>query len=66
MSNKREPFNSDYIICSMCGKQFIRRPGSIYKVVYEGRLNRCCSYTCYQKALKLKEELHNEKIKKEN
>ena len=49
-----------YTVCAMCGKQYIRHPGSIYKVKYEGRINQCCSYTCYQKALKLKEELHNE------
>lgn len=48
----------------MCGKEYIKQPGSIYKVPYKGQTNQCCSYTCYQKALKLKERLHNESIKK--
>lgn len=64
MSNKREPFK--YTVCAMCGKNFIKHPRHIYKVPYKGQTNQCCSYTCYQKALKLREELHNENIRKEN
>ena len=58
MKNSEGPFK--YTICAMCGKQYIKSPGSIYKVIYKGRINQCCSYSCYQKAKKLKEELHNE------
>lgn len=50
---ERGPFK--YTVCSMCGKDYIKAPGSIYKVMYKGRVNQCCSYTCYQKALKVKE-----------
>ena len=57
MSSK-EPFT--YTICCMCGKQYIKQPQSIYKVIYKGRINNCCSYTCYQKANKLKETLRDE------
>ena len=46
--------------CAICGKQFVKAPLSIYKVTYNGRINQCCSYSCYQKAKKLKEDLHNE------
>lgn len=53
--DNNQPFK--FTVCAMCGKQFIRQPGSIYNVKYRGRMNRCCSYTCYQKALKVKEEL---------
>ena len=49
-----------FTVCSMCGKYYIKQPGSIYKVTYKGRINQCCSYSCYRKALKLKEELQNE------
>lgn len=61
---KNEPFK--YTVCAMCGKKFIKQVGHIYKVMYKGQTNQCCSYTCYQKALKLKEELHHENIKKSN
>lgn len=44
----------------MCGKEYIKQPGSIYKVIYKDRINQCCSYSCYQKAKKLKEKLRNE------
>ena len=57
-----DPFK--FTVCSMCGKEYIKQPGSIYKVPYKRQTNQCCSYTCYQKALKLKERLHNESIKK--
>ena len=53
-----DPFK--YTVCAMCGNKFIKRPDHIYKVKYKGQTNQCCSYSCYQKAKKLKEELHNE------
>lgn len=55
---KREPFK--FTVCSMCGKKFIKPAENLYKVNYCGRVNQCCSYTCYQKALRLKEELKND------
>lgn len=57
-----DPFK--FTVCSMCGKEYIKQPGSIYKVIYKDRINQCCSYSCYQKAKKLKEKLRNESIKK--
>ena len=54
-SNIRDNGPFKYTVCSMCGKDYIKAPGSIYKVTYKGRINQCCSYTCYQKALKVKE-----------
>ena len=44
-------------ICAMCGKSFVKQVGSIYHVEYQGRVNQCCSYTCYMKAKRLKEKL---------
>lgn len=54
----KEPFR--FTICAMCGKEFIKQPGSIYHVEYKGRINQCCSYTCYQKAIRVKEKLRYE------
>lgn len=54
-----------YTICSICGKQYIKQPSSIYKVMYKGKTNNCCSYTCYRTALRTKEEaIANEKKNK--
>lgn len=54
-----------FTVCSMCGKQYIRQPGSIYKIVYKGKTNNCCSYSCYNKAKQIKEEtILNEKKNK--
>lgn len=41
--------------CQMCGKDFIKRPGSIYKICFAGKTHQFCSYTCYQQAKKVKE-----------
>ncbi len=54
-----EPFKET--VCAMCGKKYIKRPGSIYTVQYKGKQNQCCSYTCYMKAIRLKERLAYEK-----
>ena len=51
---KNEPFK--HTVCAMCGKKFIKHPGHIYKVVYKGKTNQCCSYTCYNKAKAVKED----------
>lgn len=54
-----------FTVCSMCGKQYIRQPGSIYKIIYKGKTNNCCSYSCYNKAKSIKEEtILNEKKNK--
>lgn len=45
-----------FTVCSMCGKQYIKQPGSIYKVKFKGRVNNCCSYSCYRKAQQIKED----------
>lgn len=58
----REPFK--YTICAMCGKKFIKPVGSIYHVSFAYRQNQCCSYTCYQKAKKLKESLNQAEYKR--
>lgn len=51
----KEPFK--FTVCAMCGKQFIKAAENLYKVVYKGKINQCCSYTCYQKAKNFKEIL---------
>ena len=51
---KNEPFK--YTVCSMCGKKFIKQVGHIFHVSFAGVQNQCCSYTCYEKAKKVKAE----------
>lgn len=48
------------IICPHCGKEFIKNPSSIYKLVIEGRTCRYCSYTCWmavKATLKVREHI---------
>lgn len=42
-------------ICAICGKEFIFEIGNMYRVTFAGRTFRCCGYTCYNKALEVKE-----------
>lgn len=58
-----------YTTCGICGKEYIRIPGSIYKVRFAGKTYHCCGYACYQKALKIKESCNEhqyQKLKKES
>lgn len=36
-----------YTTCAICGKEFIRIPGSIYKVVFANKVYHCCGYKCW-------------------
>lgn len=45
-----------YTTCAICGKQYIKAPGSIYKVNFAGKTYQCCTYSCYMKAKRLKED----------
>lgn len=45
----------DYRPCDMCGKQYIRSPGSIYKLNFASKRYNFCSYSCYMNAVKCKE-----------
>lgn len=49
-----EPFK--FTTCAICGARYIKQIGSIYHVNFAGRSFQCCSYGCYQKALKVKDE----------
>lgn len=49
----REPFK--YTTCAICGKKFLKSPGSIYRVLFAGQSCQCCSYTCYLQAKRTKE-----------
>lgn len=51
---KKEPFK--FTVCAMCGKRFIKCVGHMYHVTFAGVQNQCCSYTCYEKAKKVKAE----------
>ena len=51
-ADKTGPFK--FTTCAICGKQYIKPPGSIYKVNFEGKTYQCCTYSCYMKAKKLK------------
>lgn len=43
--------------CDMCGKQYIRSPGSIYKLNFASKRYNFCSYSCYMSAIKCKETI---------
>ena len=45
-----------FTTCAICGKQYIKAPGSIYKVNFAGKTYQCCSYTCYNRAKAIKED----------
>lgn len=59
---KNEPLK--FTTCAMCGKQFIKQPGHMYKVEFAGKQNVCCSYTCYQNAKKVKAENNQPEYRK--
>lgn len=46
--------------CSECGKMFVRPTATIYKVKRGGRIEYQCSYGCWRKAEKEKEERKQE------
>lgn len=57
-ADKTGPFK--FTTCAICGKQYIKIPGSIYKVNFAGKTYQCCTYSCYMKAKKLKEDNNDE------
>ena len=46
----------EFTVCQMCGKDFIRQPGSIYKFKFAGKTYNFCSYKCYREGVKCKEK----------
>lgn len=56
MRKNSGPFTQ--ITCAVCGKKFVKQPGSIYHLQFAGRSYQCCSYTCYQKGLDVKENVN--------
>lgn len=51
-------------ICDCCGKDHLHPIDSIYKLKYKGKTKYFCSYNCYVKIQKLKENKQNEEIDK--
>ena len=49
----REPFK--YTICAICGKEFIKQSGHIFKIHFADKTYNCCSYRCYQQGNYVKE-----------
>ena len=47
-----------YTTCGVCGKKYIKPPGSIYKISLHGKVINCCSYHCYNIALARKDNKH--------
>ena len=45
----------DFKTCDMCGKQYIPRPGSIYKINFASKKYNFCCYSCHKKAKQCKE-----------
>lgn len=41
--------------CSVCGKDYVYNHMSIYKIKVGDSVKNCCSYTCYRKLQKEKE-----------
>lgn len=52
--------------CSICGKEYIKAPGSIYKLKFAGKIHNFCTYTCYMKAKRLKENNNEASYKRIN
>lgn len=48
-------------ICPVCGKRFIKAALSVYHTQYKGRTYQCCSYTCYNIVMTMKEDAKREK-----
>lgn len=46
-----------FTTCQMCGKDFIRQPGSIYRLNFAGQAYQFCSYSCYTAAKRCKEQI---------
>ena len=46
-----------FTTCQMCGKQYIRIPGSIYKMRFAGKRYNFCTYECFRHAEKCKEQI---------
>ncbi len=42
--------------CPLCGKEFVCHDQSVYKLRYKNKFLTFCSWTCYRKAEKLKDE----------
>lgn len=36
------------MVCPVCGKEFIRPPETVYRLVVKGKTNYYCSYTCFR------------------
>jgi hypothetical protein len=51
-------------ICEVCGKQFIKSCGHMYKMNYKSKTKSFCSYTCWNKVVKLKENKEFDKLDK--
>lgn len=51
-------------ICEVCGKQFIKSCGHMYKMCYKSKTKSFCSYTCWNKVVKLKEDKEFDKLDK--
>lgn len=47
--------------CAMCGKKFVKMPGSIYHTTFAGKSQQFCSYTCYQAGLDAKSNINEAK-----
>lgn len=60
MDEKRDDvvLGLSYTTCSICGRKYIKPPGSIYKILLNGKRINCCSYHCYNIALARKDNKH--------
>lgn len=50
--------------CDCCGRYYVESRASIYRLKYKGKTKAFCSYTCYVKLQKLKEDKKYEEIDK--
>ena len=53
-----------FAYCSCCGSRYILNSMSIYKFNIGGHVKRFCSYECYRKIQKLREEHRYDEIEK--
>lgn len=48
--------------CDVCGEKIRTIYNSMYNIQFRGKKYHMCSYTCYNKALTLKEEKRNDEF----
>lgn len=46
-----------FSVCQMCGKEYFKRPGSIYHITFAGKVYNFCCHSCYRLAEQCKDHI---------